>query len=109
MAVTTTPAHAELYARALSAAQSAIDAAGRHDLGTCGNAWVEIHPGTSSFARWCKTNGHARPARRGVCLLPDHQCGYQGQSLDVKKAGATAFAAALSEAGLTAYAYSRID
>lgn len=109
MAVTTTAAHAELYAEALKAAQAAINATSRHSQGSCGYAWVEIHPGTSSFARWCKASGNALYARRGVHIRPDHLCGYQGQSLDVKEAGATAFAAVLSKAGLKAHAHSRMD
>lgn len=99
--------HAALFEHAMTAARAAIDATGRHDRGSCGFAWVEVHPATSSFARWCRANGHGQPARRGLWV--NGFSDYRGQSVDVAEAGAKAFATVLSQAGINAVAHSRLD
>ena len=73
--------------------------------GVCGFAWVTIK-GTTPFARWAKKAGLVSKA---------HPSGYWfwigdfNQSLTRKEAYARAFAEVLREAGVTAYAGSRMD
>jgi hypothetical protein len=74
--------------------------------GVCGFAWVTIRPGTSSFARWMVKHGHARKAYGGGISTWVSQF---GQSMQRKQAYAAAFAKVLSEAGINAYADSRMD
>jgi hypothetical protein len=74
--------------------------------GVCGFAWVTVRPGNSSFARWLKANADARPAYRGGMELWVHD---YNQSMTRKEAYAQAFADVLREAGVTAYAGSRMD
>ena len=76
--------------------------------GVCGFAWINIRPGTSTFARFIKTSvqgGRSDSYYGGVSLWVS---GY-GQSYERKSAYARAFAAVLTEAGITAYAMSRLD
>lgn len=74
--------------------------------GPCGFAWVNIRPGTSSFARWLVKNGVARKAYGGGVSISVRRF---GQSLIRKEAFAYAAARVFSEAGITAYGQSRID
>lgn len=75
--------------------------------GVCGFAWVNIRPGNSSFARWCTKNSKGRPnSYEGGVNVWVHQF---GQSMECKEAYARAFAAVLTEAGIKAYAGSRMD
>jgi len=73
--------------------------------GVCGFAWVKFK-GNTAFGRWAKKNGKARPAYGGG--LQVWVSGYQ-QSMQRKAAYAQAFAGVLNEAGVTAYAESRMD
>lgn len=85
--------------------------------GVCGFAWVNIKPGTSTFARWLVKTGKARAdsyyggvviwgAPRGVIEAYD---GGYGQSMTLKEAYSNAFATVLREAGIRAHASSRMD
>lgn len=76
------------------------------DDGACGFAWVKIRPATTPFARWLKKNGYARAAYNGGL---DIWISDFGQSVDRKYAMAGAMAKVLTEAGVTAYADSRLD
>lgn len=76
------------------------------DDGACGFAWVKVRPATTPFARWLKKNDYARPAYNGGL---DIWVSEFGQSVDRKYAMAAAMAKVLSEAGITAYADSRLD
>ncbi|MCK5548163.1 MAG: hypothetical protein KAI64_04060, partial [Thermoplasmata archaeon] len=81
--------------------------------GVCGFAWVNVRPGTSSFARWLKKEGLARRDNYlgGVTVnVPQFN-----QSYERKMAFASAFAGVLqsadvlTSAGVTAYASGRLD
>lgn len=75
--------------------------------GPCGFAWIKVRPGNGSFARWLKRAGKVRGAayHGGV----DIWVGQFNQSATRKEAYASAFAAVLREAGIQAYADSRLD
>ena len=74
----------------------------------CGFAWVNITPGNCQMANYLKKNGHARKSYdRGVDVWnPGGSC---TQSMDIKEAGAGAFAEVLRKHGIKAYARSRAD
>jgi hypothetical protein len=75
--------------------------------GVCGFAYVRVRPGTSRFARWLVRNGLARPdSYAGGVFFGVSEF---GQSLTRQDAWATAFAAVLTAAGVTAYSESRMD
>lgn len=75
--------------------------------GACGFAWVTVRPGNSRFAKWLKANGYAHPN--------SYSGGMQiwisayNQSITLKEAYAFAFAESLRNAGITAFAGSRLD
>lgn len=73
--------------------------------GVCGFAWVTT-PGNTPFARWAKSKGIFSKAYGGGL---QYWVSYGGQSMERKEAFANAFAAVLREAGITAYASSRMD
>lgn len=73
--------------------------------GACGFAWVEL-PGNCAFGRWAKKVGLARPAYpKGLNIWVSEG----GQSIDRKEAYARAYAAVLQDAGVPAFAGSRLD
>lgn len=75
--------------------------------GVCGFAWVMVRPGTSAFARWLKATGraHADSYRGGVSVwVSDYN-----QSMQRKEAYARAMARVFADAGVRAYADSRMD
>lgn len=75
--------------------------------GVCGFAWVKVRPGTSSFARWLVRTGRSRgKAYHGGV---DIWIGHYGQSMQRKEAFAYAMAETFREAGIKAYAGSRMD
>jgi hypothetical protein len=75
------------------------------DDGACGFAWVSV-PGNSSFGRWLKASGHGRPGYpRGIWYWVSEF----GQSVERKEAMANAMARVLREAGVEAFANSRLD
>jgi hypothetical protein len=73
--------------------------------GLCGFAWVQF-AGNTGWGRWAKKTGVAKNAYGGG--LQVWVSGY-GQSVTRKEAYAQAFAGVLQEAGVTAYAGSRLD
>lgn len=75
--------------------------------GACGFAWVIVRPGTSAFAKYLKKVGKARPDSYygGVCVWVSQF----NQSVARKEAYAQAYASVLSNAGVNAYANSRLD
>lgn len=75
--------------------------------GVCGFAWVNVKPGNCAFANWLKAKGYGRADSYagGVCIwISDYN-----QSLQRKEAHAHAMAKVLSDAGIKAYAGSRMD
>jgi hypothetical protein len=74
--------------------------------GVCGFAWINVRPGNSPFANWAKKQGLMRPAYGGGVQF---WVGDFDQSMQRKEAFARAAANVLSEAGIKAYADSRMD
>ncbi len=74
--------------------------------GVCGFAWIKIAEGRSSFAKWAKANLRAHASYRGGV---DIWVGDFGQSMQRKEAYAYAYASVLQDAGVKAYAQSRMD
>lgn len=73
--------------------------------GVCGFAWVHI-AGTTPFARWAKKAGLAsKDYPKGLMFWVREF----GQSMQRKEEYARAFARVLNEAGIEAYACSRLD
>jgi hypothetical protein len=74
--------------------------------GACGFAWVTVRPGNCSFAIWAKKNaGYSKAYRGGVELWIS---GYD-QSMARKEAYARSYSQVLRDAGIEAYAGSRMD
>jgi len=88
---------------------SDVDLTNPHSVsteGVCGFAWVKVK-GQTSFARHMRDAGFGRTdSYAGGTNLWVRE---GGQSLERKEAYANAFAAVLNEAGVSAYAYSRMD
>lgn len=74
--------------------------------GVCGFAWIKIRPANCSFANWCRKQEKGSNAYGGGLSIWVHQ---YGQSMELKMAYASGFAAILQEAGIKAYADSRMD
>ena len=74
--------------------------------GVCGFAWVNVRPGNSAFAKWLVKNGCARKAYEGGVQI---WIGEFNQSLAKKEACAYAMAKVFQDAGIKAYAGSRMD
>lgn len=82
--------------------------------GVCGFAWVTIDPGTHGFAKWATAQGLGHKGYYGGTEISIHEdlTGLSGplvQSMELKEAFARGYAAVLKEAGIKAYAQSRID
>ncbi len=75
--------------------------------GVCGFAWVNVKPGNSSFAKWLKKTDKARSDSYygGVTIWVNEF----NQSMQKKEVYAHAFAKVLADAGIKAYASSRMD
>ncbi len=74
--------------------------------GVCGFAWVKIK-GNTAFGRWAKKAGLARPDYpNGLAISAGARF---NQSMQRKEAWAYAYAKVLKEAGIEAYASSRMD
>lgn len=74
--------------------------------GVCGFAWITIRPGNSPFANWAKKHAGACKAYYGGVEI---WVGGYGQSMQRKEAYAYAYAEVIREAGIKAYAGSRMD
>lgn len=75
--------------------------------GVCGFAWVNVKPGNSAFAKYLVKSGraHSDSYYGGITIwVSDYN-----QSMQRKEAYAHAFAKVLSDAGIRAYASSRMD
>lgn len=82
--------------------------------GVCGFAWITVDPGTHGFARWAKAQGLGHKGYYGGTQIHvhEHLTGLSGplvQSMELKEAFARGYAETLREAGIKAYAQSRID
>jgi len=73
--------------------------------GVCGFAWIKIK-GNTAFGRWAKKAGVASKSYPTGLMI---WVGVGGQSYERKTAYAGAYAKVLTEAGITAYANSRLD
>lgn len=73
--------------------------------GACGFAWINFK-GNTAFGRWAKKAG---VARKGYPTGLTYWVSAFNQSMQKKEAFAYAFAAVLREAGIEAYAGSRLD
>jgi hypothetical protein len=78
----------------------------RIDDGACGFAWITVKPANCAFANWAKKAGYMRPAYGGGV---QYWVSEFGQSEERKAAFAGAFARVLCEAGINAFAGSRLD
>ena len=74
--------------------------------GPCGFAWIVVRPATSAFARYLRAKQLARPAYGGGLQIWVSE---YNQSMERKEAHAEAYAAVLRDAGINAYAQSRMD
>lgn len=98
---------AEIYKEARDAGVAAMNTCRPRPDGPCGFAWISIHPGSSSFARWLVKHNRARKSygETGVRIWVSEG----NQSMQKKEAYAVAFAKVLQSYGITAYAGSRLD
>jgi len=78
----------------------------RVDDGACGFAWVTVKPANSAFAKWAQAQGIMRKAYGGGV---QYWVSEFGQSEERKAAFAYAYARVLCEAGINAFAGSRLD
>lgn len=76
--------------------------------GTCGFAWVTVHPGNSSFARWLVKHRGWQSGGYGSGGVGLWVSDYK-QSLELKEAYADAYKLVLREAGFQAFSHSRMD
>ena len=97
--------------RANAAAKKAADETFHQmggDRGCCGFAWVEIPDGRSQAVRFMRKNGIGKKHWRKGWLVWS-PANAPVQSVDVHAAGARAYAKVLQDAGVEAYACSRLD
>ena len=99
--------HNEGIAAAKKAAQEFVDKHGEPMY--CGFAWVNIKPGTSPFARSLKKHNLVdTTSYYGGYDIWD-PAGFNTQSMDIKEAGAEAYANVLESYGINASMMSRAD
>jgi len=94
-----------------AARQAEADFRARHgEPGYCGFAWVDVYVNrtNSKQAKELIAAGF-RKDYKPKCLSVWNPGGSFTQSMDIKEAGAHAFAEVLRKAGLNAYAWSRAD
>jgi hypothetical protein len=100
----------EIYIEALRAAESAESAfMEKHgEPMYCGFAWVDLPSARTPFVTWCKKNDvGSKHWKKGWQIW--NPAGNHTQSMDIKEAGAYAFAEVLRKHGIDAYAGSRAD
>ena len=92
-----------------SARQSAQDYIEKHgEPYYCGFAWVKIEAkGSTKMGKALKTMGFDLAWNGGLDLW--NPSGHGTQSMDVKEAGAYAYAKVMQEHGIACYAHSRAD
>jgi len=110
--------HLELFTRAFKAGITAGNAHAPTPMvvqgyenqpimdGVCGFAWINVRPGTSSFARWLVKEKGCRKSYHGGIDVWIHEF---NQSYERKLAAAHAMADVLRKAGINAYGQGRID
>ena len=102
----------QIVEEAFEAARTAeADFRARHgEPGYCGFAWVDVYVNrtNSKEAKELIAAGF-RKDYKPKCLSVWNPGGSFTQSMDIKEAGAHAFAEVLRKAGLNAYAWSRAD
>jgi hypothetical protein len=96
-----------------SAQAAAVEAAAQAEAAAttwfpCGFAWVRIRPARGAFVNWCKANGVGEPSITGGYRIWNPS-GHPTQSMEIKLAGAEAYAQMLRDHGINAYAESRMD
>ena len=99
-----------IHNTATSAAERAeVDFRARHgEPGYCGFAWVKVSEKASTqLGRALKTVGFRKSYNGGLDLW--NPGGSGTQSMDIKEAGAEAYAEVLRKFGINAYACSRAD
>ncbi len=74
--------------------------------GVCGFAYITIKPATGAFVRWLKSQGIGHKAYYGGWEISVRE---YGQSMERKEAHARAAAQYLSDHGIKASYYSRMD
>lgn len=105
-AMTPTPMIVEQHANMLDDASPVVKSWTVLD-GACGFAWVIVKPGNSPFANWAKKYKGAKKDYYGGVRVK--WVSEFNQSIARKEAYAGAFAKVLSDAGIKAYANSRLD
>jgi len=87
---------------------------GTDHVGACGFAWVNIYEhngtkikGNTRLGKLLKTAGVRQDYTRAFQVWGGEW--YNGQNVDIKEAGARAYADVLKQYGFTAYAGSRLD
>ena len=105
---------AEAQQAGADAAAEAYEQNGNTDWDACGFAWVNIYKhnskridGRSKIARVLKQAGVRQDYTRTFQIW--NAGGYGGQSISIKEAAASAYAAVLKQHGFEAYAGSRLD
>ena len=94
----------------MAAKQAAKDYMDKHgEPMYCGFAWVNIQPATSKFCRALKAHGLADHTSYYTGYDIWAPCGTPTQSMDVKEAGASAYAEVLGSYGIKATMMSRAD
>lgn len=74
----------------------------------CGFAIVKLKPANSAIAKYLKASGKGRTGYSSG-LIVSNPGGSMTQNMDIKEAGADAFAEVLRAYGVTAYSESRMD
>ena len=100
---------AEILAEARAAGNRAV--AGKADGYPCGFAWLNIKPARGPFVKMLKEMGIGRPDSYygGYSLSSYDCCNFNGQNMDVKDDGVSAFREVLRQNGITANVHTRID
>jgi hypothetical protein len=99
-----------IYEEAISAAKAAESEfqAKYGEPAYCGFAWVDLPSARTPFVTWCKKNNVGRKHwQKGWCIW--NPAGNSTQSMDIKEAGAHAFAEVLTKHGVQCYTGSRAD
>jgi hypothetical protein len=98
---------------AVNASEQLYEKYGTDQIGACGFAWVDIYEfegkpikGNTKIGRALKAAGIEQNWNRKFSQWCNW---YGGQNIDIKEAGARAYARVLEGYGFTAYAGSRLD
>lgn len=104
----------EAQQQAAAASMAEYTKYGTDHVGACGFAWVNIYEhngtaikGNTKLGKLLKTAGVRQDYTRAFQVWGGEW--YNGQSIDIKEAGARAYADVLKRYGFTAYAGSRLD